>query len=176
MGTSSGGGPSGGPGGRRVVGYLESTRNMVGCGAGAVGLLLHFVGLGGVWWPGIVAALYAAGVLLTPRPRPRVLPPRVVPGPPPVPAAPPEWAELEVLACYLGTVPVPPSVELDSLLERLRVAGPGPAAERIVLRRLPVAVDGYLRARAWQPWTPDGADPGVALAREVELMSAALAR
>ncbi|MFE2722869.1 hypothetical protein [Kitasatospora sp. NPDC059327] len=173
MGTSSGAGPAGRAGGRRVVGYLESTRNMVGCGAGAVGLLLHFVGLGGVWWPGIVAALYTAGVLLTPRPR--VLPPRVAQVAPPVPPAPPEWAALEVLAGYLGTVAVPPSVELGALLARLRVAGPGPAAERIVLRRLPVAVDGYLRARTWQRWTPDGADPGVALAREVELMSAALA-
>lgn len=164
---------SGGPGGRRVMGYLGSTRNLVGCGSGAAGLVLHFVGLGGAWWPGIVAALYGVGALLTPGPPPPpVLPSRPVPDPLP---APPPWAELEELAGYLGTVALPSSVEVDALVERLRAAGRGPAAERIVLRRLPVAVDGYLRARTWQRWSPNGADPGVALAREVELMAAALA-
>ncbi|MFD9596377.1 hypothetical protein ACFWA9_27025 [Kitasatospora sp. NPDC059973] len=180
MGTSS----RGGPGGRRVVGYLESTRNLVGCGGGAVGLGLHFAGLGGAWWPGIVAALYVVGVLLAPGPRPvapgrgRVPDVRVpnVPLPDvPVPAPPVRWVELDALAGYLGTVALPSSVKLDDLVERLRVVGPGPVAERIVLRRLPVAVDGYLRARTWERWTPDGEDPGVALAREVERMAAVLA-
>ncbi|MGV9263548.1 hypothetical protein ACWDRR_02660 [Kitasatospora sp. NPDC003701] len=166
MATSSGGG-------RRVVRYLESTRNLVGCGAGAGGLVLHFAGLGGAWWPGIVAALYGVGALLTPGPPDPALPvSRPVPDPLPPP---PPWAELEALVGYLGTVALPPSVPVDALVERLRVSGRGPAAERIVLRRLPVAVDGYLRARTWRRWSPDGADPGVALAREVELMTAALA-
>ncbi|MFF1794261.1 hypothetical protein ACFVXQ_08535 [Kitasatospora sp. NPDC058263] len=155
-----------------MVGYLESTRNLVGCGGGAVGLGLHFAGLGGAWWPGIVAALYVVGVLLAPGSRP-VTPGRVPDVP--VPAPPVRWVELDALAGYLGTVALPSSVQLDDLVERLRVVGPGPAAERIVLRRLPVAVDGYLRARTWERWTPDGEDPGVALAREVERMAAVLA-
>ncbi|MEU3567945.1 hypothetical protein AB0E96_05850 [Kitasatospora sp. NPDC036755] len=56
--------------GRRALRYLESARNLVGCAGGAVGLGLHFAGLGGVWWPGVVAGLYGVGALLTPGPRP----------------------------------------------------------------------------------------------------------
>lgn len=59
MATSDGFGP-------RVLRYLESARNLVGCAGGAVGLGLHFAGLGGVWWPGVVAGLYGVGALLTP--------------------------------------------------------------------------------------------------------------
>ncbi|MEU1288267.1 hypothetical protein [Kitasatospora sp. NPDC005856] len=57
--------------GPRVLRYLESARNLVGCAGGAVGLGLHFAGLGGVWWPGVVAGLYGVGALLTPAPGPR---------------------------------------------------------------------------------------------------------
>ncbi|MFF2544225.1 hypothetical protein ACFVUY_16860 [Kitasatospora sp. NPDC058063] len=64
MATSDGFGP-------RVLRYLESARNLVGCAGGAVGLGLHFAGLGGVWWPGVVVGLYGVGALLTPAPRPR---------------------------------------------------------------------------------------------------------
>lgn len=57
--------------GPRVLRYLESARNLVGCAGGAVGLGLHFAGLGGAWWPGVVAGLYGVGALLTPAPGPR---------------------------------------------------------------------------------------------------------
>ncbi|WP_395296607.1 hypothetical protein ACF9IK_26540 [Kitasatospora hibisci] len=225
MATSSGGGgpATGGPGGgesfgRRAWGYLESTRNLVGCAAGVGGLGLHFAGLGGALWPGIVAALYGAGVLLWPsgkgadpaggglpagggpdaaggtdaagasgspsasgfpaRPGGRETPAGRRTTPPPASTGRPAWPELEELATYLGGVPFPSSARLDGLLDglltRLREAGPGPAAELIVARRLPVAVDGYLRARTWDRWTAAGAAPEAGLALEVELMAASL--
>ncbi|MFI6447010.1 hypothetical protein [Kitasatospora sp. NPDC050543] len=52
----------------RVLGYLESGRNLAGCVGGAVGLVLHFTGVAGSWWPGVVAGLYGVGALLVPGP------------------------------------------------------------------------------------------------------------
>ena len=46
--------------------YLGSTRNIVGCLGGLLGLGLYFAGLAGPFWPTVVAALYAAGALLAP--------------------------------------------------------------------------------------------------------------
>ncbi|MFE4973161.1 hypothetical protein ACFRAR_13725 [Kitasatospora sp. NPDC056651] len=213
MATSNG---DGGGFGARALRYLESARNLVGCAGGAVGLGLHFAGLGGAWWPGVVAGLYGVGALLTPAPAARREPgptPTPTPGsagselpdegvsallaevsaelsapagpparppvrpvqPPPVPPAPPAPPapdpELEALAAYLDSVPLPPSAGVDGLLTALRAAGPGPVAERIVRHRLPVAVAGYLRARTWQPWAGPGApDPAAELGREVDLL------
>ncbi|MFE6749658.1 hypothetical protein ACFVGM_27690 [Kitasatospora purpeofusca] len=97
----------------------------------------------------------------------------------PVPVAPPArpapsvlWPQLEELAAFVGSAPLPPSANVPGLLERLRTAGPGPTTEPIVRRRLPLAVDGYLRALTWQPWAADGADPVAELARAVDEMAA----
>ncbi|MGW4896740.1 hypothetical protein ACWEQL_31455 [Kitasatospora sp. NPDC004240] len=215
-----------------MLAYLESGRNLAGCGGGAVGLALHFAGLGGTWWPGMVAALYGAGVLLWPGgskpskgaeaetgrvsgapgavpvtvPGPVVVPgPVTVPGPvaapePPVkvperpakvPAPEPARstavrtparsaadlsAEVDALIAALSSVPLPPSPALEGLLDRLRDTPADHAeARRILSRRLPVAVDGYLRARTWRPWAPGEPDPAVVLDREVERMAAVLA-
>ncbi|MBD0694901.1 hypothetical protein [Streptomyces sp. CBMA123] len=183
--------------GRRLLRYLESTRNLVGCGGGAIGLGLHFAGLGGSWWPGVVAGLYGAGALLTPDPPPEPEPepkpgtrtgtgagtgapgqpeqPKPEPEPKPEPAPKRPDPDLAALAAYLGTVPLPASAGVDALLAALREAGPGPAAEAIVRHRLPVAVDGYLRARTWLPWAgPDAPDPAAELGREVKQLSAEL--
>ncbi|MBO1418730.1 hypothetical protein J0670_29525, partial [Streptomyces sp. FH025] len=84
--------------------------------------------------------------------------------------------ELEVLAGYLGTVPLPASAGVDALLAALRECGPGPVADGIVRHRLPVAVDGYLRARTWLPWAgPDAPDPAAELGREVKQLCSELA-
>ncbi|MFF1788877.1 hypothetical protein ACFVX9_20760 [Kitasatospora sp. NPDC058243] len=186
--------------GRRVLRYLESARNLVGCGGGAVGLGLHFAGLGGAWWPAVVAGLYGAGALLTPGPRteppvvlpvvlpvepPVVLPvdplvpplpptPRPEPEPAPEPAPRPD-PELAALADYLATVPLPDSAGVAGLLTALGATEPGPVAEEIVRHRLPVAVAGYLRALTWRPWAgPDAPDPEAELGREVRRLVAEL--
>ncbi|MER7769954.1 hypothetical protein [Kitasatospora sp. NPDC096140] len=100
----------------------------------------------------------------------------VVPEGPPTPPPPLPDPELEALAAYLDTVPLPPSAGVDDLVAALRVAGPGPVAERIVRHRLPLAVAGYLRARTWQPWVgPDAPDPAAELGREVVLLTTDLA-
>ncbi|MFF4819931.1 hypothetical protein ACFY2K_35750 [Kitasatospora sp. NPDC001309] len=160
--------------GRLLLGYLESTRNLAGCGGGAVGLGLHFAGLGGSWWPGVVAGLYGVGALLAPGRTARPEPPE--PPEPPTPPRPvPVHTELEVLTGYLASVPLPASAGVDTLLVALREAGPGAVVDPIVRHRLPVAVDGYLRARAWLPWAePDAPDPAAELGREVKQLSAEL--
>ncbi|MBP0450343.1 hypothetical protein J5Y04_12355 [Kitasatospora sp. RG8] len=186
----NGRGGGGGSGGRRVLGYLESTRNLVGCAAGAGGLGLHLAGLGGAWWPGIVAALYGAGVLLWPGGQGGAggrggaggqggSGGRGGAGGPVPPQPRPVWTELEELRVYLRGVPRPPDpAKLDALLEglldRLAELGPGPGTEPVVGLRLPVAVDGYLRALTWERWRPGAGDPGAELAHEVELMAAGL--
>ncbi|MET8698801.1 hypothetical protein ACFVUH_04395 [Kitasatospora sp. NPDC058032] len=76
------------------------------------------------------------------------------------------------MAAFVGSAPLPPAANVPGLLVRLRTAGPGPTTEPIVRRRLPLAVDGYLRALTWQPWVPDGADPAAELARAVDEMAA----
>ncbi|WP_316520675.1 hypothetical protein [Kitasatospora brasiliensis] len=167
--------------GVRALRYLESARNLVGCAGGAVGLGLHFAGLGGAWWPGVVAGLYGVGALLTPAPAGgRGAPPSAAPELPVSEEGVPEVSvplrrapdpELEALAAYLDTVPLPPAAGVDGLLAALRTAAPGPVAERIIRHRLPVAVAGYLRARTWQPWAGRGApDPAAELGREVDLL------
>ncbi|MEW9529421.1 hypothetical protein [Microbispora sp. NPDC049125] len=56
----------------RIVGYLGSTRNIVGSVLALAGLALHFLGLAGSLWPLVVAGLYGVGALLTPPDRVRL--------------------------------------------------------------------------------------------------------
>jgi hypothetical protein len=58
------------------VRYLASTKNIAGCVGGLLGLGLHFVGVGGGYWLGVVAALYAAGALAAPPEKVRLVPPQ----------------------------------------------------------------------------------------------------
>jgi hypothetical protein len=53
----------------RVLRYLASARNVVGCLLALGGVALHLAGLLGVVWPFVVAALYAIGALVAPGPR-----------------------------------------------------------------------------------------------------------
>ncbi|MEV8634560.1 hypothetical protein AB0395_23165 [Streptosporangium sp. NPDC051023] len=50
----------------RVLGYLGSTRNIVGCFLALLGFGAHFLGLAGAFWPVVVAGLYGVGALVTP--------------------------------------------------------------------------------------------------------------
>ncbi|TCO54977.1 hypothetical protein [Actinocrispum wychmicini] len=54
--------------------YLGSTKNLAGCALGLLGVLLRLVGVLGPYWPVVVVALYAAGALLAPPERVRLLP------------------------------------------------------------------------------------------------------
>ncbi|MBF8187223.1 hypothetical protein ITP53_16065 [Nonomuraea sp. K274] len=56
----------------RVPRYLGSTKNIVGCSLALLGLVAHFLGLAGAFWPVVVAALYGAGALLAPQERVRL--------------------------------------------------------------------------------------------------------
>lgn len=90
--------------------YLGSTKNLVGCVGGLLGLGLHFVGVGGDYWLGVVAGLYAAGALAGP--------------PEPVRLVAPEPAE-EAESLLRG---------LDALVARVRGLGnrmPADAVERL---------------------------------------------
>ncbi|WP_018682464.1 hypothetical protein [Actinokineospora enzanensis] len=51
---------------RRVVGYLGSTKNLVGCVGGLLGIGLHALGIGGGLWPVVVVGLYLVGALAAP--------------------------------------------------------------------------------------------------------------
>ncbi|WP_329494525.1 hypothetical protein [Kitasatospora herbaricolor] len=239
----------------RLLAYLESARNLAGCAGGALGLVLHFTGVAGPWWPGAVAGLYGLGALLAPGRGPRsganggavggavggaqggsvparagaagsVLSPEVeaeveaeaepaavlggdpvlagpgtgggaagvapaVPVAAPVPAAPAAAAAapgaalratLAELEAYLADADLPWSAGVGELLAELgrrartgREAAALRAAERVAAEELPLAVDGYLRARAWERWSPaGGVDPALALGREVARMTATL--
>jgi hypothetical protein len=50
----------------RVLRYLGSTKNIVGCVLALVGFSAHFLGLAGAFWPMVVVGLYGVGALLAP--------------------------------------------------------------------------------------------------------------
>ena len=191
-----------------LLGYLESARNLAGCVGGAAGLVLHFTGVAGPWWPGAVAGLYGLGALLAPGRRPEgggAPDPSLAPAPAAVHAsvggsapgavsgpgggttvlvAAPGGGQLRAalaeLEAYLAGVDLPWSAGVEELLAtvagraRSKRAEVLRAAEHVVVEQLPLAVDGYLRARAWERLSPGGVDPAVALGHEVERMAAAL--
>jgi len=50
----------------RILRYLGSLKNIAGCGLGLLGLVLHFLGLFGPFWPLVVVAMYLIGALVAP--------------------------------------------------------------------------------------------------------------
>ncbi|WGP14626.1 hypothetical protein [Streptomyces sp. SH5] len=165
----------------RVLGYLESTRNLTGSAAALGGLLLTFAGFGGVYWPVVVGGLYGAGALLAPPLRP----------PAPAFEEPSSRldelrADLATLRAYLEQVAPPPAAAerleaLTGLLDGL--LAPGWASEtladdpegvhvvaRAVRRDVPESVDAYLRTRWWTRLAPGGRAPEEELERQVSLL------
>lgn len=165
----------------RLVGFLESRKNIAGGACGLVGLALTFTGLAGPYWPVVVAGLYGAGALIAPPERP------------PLPDFPDLCARLdevrvdfERLDGYLAQVELPPAAagrlaELTSLLAAL--LEPGWVAEilvrdpegvhtlsRTVRRDLPEAVDGFVRARWWAGRAPRQEPPERHLERQLALL------
>ncbi|MBJ7599574.1 MAG: hypothetical protein DLM67_18715 [Candidatus Nephthysia bennettiae] len=54
----------------RLFSYLGSGKNIAGSGLALAALGLHFAGFAGPFWPAVVVAMYAIGVLVVPRHRP----------------------------------------------------------------------------------------------------------
>ncbi|MFJ9622244.1 hypothetical protein [Streptomyces sp. NPDC101181] len=173
--------PEGKSAAARVLGYLESARNLTGCTAALGGLVLTFTGVAGPYWPVVVAGLYGAGALLAPPRRP--------------PA--PEFEEpssrldelragLGTLRAYLDEVDLPPAAadrltELTGLLDGL--LAPGWVSEaladdpeavhvlaRAVRRDVPESVDAYLRTRWWTRLAPGARAPEEELERQLSLL------
>ncbi|MFJ8042718.1 hypothetical protein ACIRBX_19730 [Kitasatospora sp. NPDC096147] len=172
----------------RLWGYLESPRNVIGCVAGTGGLALYFAGAAGPWWPAVIAGLYGAGALLGPNRWPWERPegPDPIgagrPGEPVLPPAPPpprrklpaalraELAELRERSAAIG---LPSSVDAEGLFAALERAEEG-QARAVLDRELPLALDGYVRARSWETLVPGEVDPAAALKAELERLGSLL--
>ncbi len=165
----------------RVLGYLESGRNLTGSTAALGGLLLTFAGFAGAYWPVVVGGLYGAGALLAPPCRP----------PAPAFEEPSSRldelrADLVTLRAYLERVELPAAAGerlrvLTGLLEGL--LAPGWVSEaladdpegvhvvaRAVRRDVPDSVDAYLRTRWWTRLAPGGRAPEEELERQAALL------
>ncbi|MFJ9345949.1 hypothetical protein [Streptomyces sp. NPDC101237] len=166
----------------RVLGCLESRKNLTGSAGGLLGLVLTFTGVAGPYWPVVVAGLYGAGALIAPPERP------------PLPDFPTPSAQLEgvradfaKLETYLAEVGLPASAgtrlgELTGLLTAL--LDPGWAAEllaqdpegvhvlsRTVRQDIPEAVDSFVRTRWWTRLTPGQEPPERHLERQLTLLT-----
>ena len=165
----------------KLLGYLESRKNLTGSACGIVGLALTFAGVAGPYWPVVVAGLYGAGALLAPPERP------------PLPDFPDPSAQLEELRedfgklrAYLADVELPPAAagrltELTDLLTAL--LDPGWVAEvlaqdtegvhalsRAVRQDIPEAVDTFVRTRWWTRLTPGTEPPERHLERQLGVL------
>ncbi|MFJ3231184.1 hypothetical protein [Streptomyces sp. NPDC086787] len=162
----------------RVLGYLESRKNIAGGVCGLLGLVLTFTGAAGAYWPVVVAGLYGAGALVAPPERPEP------------PAFPDPSAQLDAvredfgkLGAYLADVDLPPAprARLTELLAALleaglggRAARPGPrdvhVLSRAVRQDVPEAVDTFVRTRWWTRLSPGTEPPDRHLERQLTLL------
>lgn len=115
----------------RVLRYLGSTRNIVGCVLALLGVAAHLLGLAGAFWPVVVAALYGAGALL----------------------APPERARLTI--ARTATDPAALRDDLDALLRR--IDGRFPADVHAAVDALAEVVRGVLDRAEQLSGSPDQA-------------------
>ncbi|MEV6112078.1 hypothetical protein AB0L59_06040 [Streptomyces sp. NPDC052109] len=165
----------------KVLGYLESRKNLTGGACGVVGLVLTFTGVAGPYWPAVVAGLYGAGALVAPPERPAL------------PDFPSPSAQLDAIRAdfgklrgYLAHVDLPATsaewlAEIAELLTAL--LEPGWVAEalvqdpdgvhtvsRAVRQDIPEAVDAYVRTRWWTRMTPGTESPEHHLDRQLALL------
>jgi hypothetical protein len=163
-----------------VLGYLESKKNLAGCAGGVAGLGLSLAGLGGSYWPVVVAGLYGAGALIAPPERVALPPfdPREELG-----AVREDFGRLRT---YLAEVELPPAAggklaELMELYEALLdpgwvadVLAADPEAVHVLSRAIrtdvPECVDTYHRSRWWNRLTPGGESPERHLERQLSAL------
>ncbi|MFF0589330.1 hypothetical protein ACFYWD_25570 [Streptomyces sp. NPDC003781] len=165
----------------RLIGFLESRKNLTGSACGLAGVVLTLTGVAGPYWPVVVAGLYGAGALLAPPERP---------APPDFPDPSAQLAEVRGdfgrLRGYLADVELPPAAEeplagltglLAGLLEpgwvaEVLAADPEGlhAVSRAVRQDVPEAVDAYLRTRWWTRLTPGQEPPERHLERQLALL------
>jgi hypothetical protein len=165
----------------KVLGYLESRKNLAGGACGLLGLVLTFTGVAGPYWPVVVAGLYGAGALIAPPERPAL------------PDFPSPSAQLDAvredfakLGGYLTDVDLPPAPR-TRLTELTDVLGamlePGWVAEvlaqdpeavhalsRAVRQDVPEAVDTFVRTRWWTRLAPGAEPPERHLERQLDLL------
>ncbi|MFI8912028.1 hypothetical protein ACIGW4_10460 [Streptomyces sp. NPDC053513] len=165
MGTSS-----------RLLGYVESRKNLTGSACGLAGVGIALTGAAGGLWPLVVAGLYAAGALIAPPERP---------GTPHFPDADEQLdalrADFATLREYLAEVELPSAArdrltELDALVEALLEPGWVSDPEhlhvlaRAVRQDVPEAVDTFVRTRWWSRVAPGAEPPERHLVRQLSLL------
>lgn len=138
----------------RFVDYLSSGKNIAGVIGGLLGLGLGIAGVGGAFWPVIVAALYGAGAL--------AMPPRTVTLV--LESADDEAADLrrqlDVLLRHRGRIPAVSKQALDrtaemlsGVLTRTDVLTTSPdhlhTINRIINTDLPLSLETYLNLPWW---------------------------
>jgi hypothetical protein len=162
----------------KVLGYLESRKNLTGAAGGIAGLVLTFTGVAGPYWPVVVAGLYGAGALIAPPERPA---PPDFPGP--LEQLESVRADFGKLTDYLAGVDLPSgaAARLAALTELLAaLLEPGWVAEalaqdpdgvhavsRAVRQDVPEAVDAFVRTRWWTRLTPGTEPPDRHLERQL---------
>ncbi|WP_411148219.1 hypothetical protein [Streptomyces sp. A30] len=165
----------------KLLGYLESRKNIAGSAGGLAGLALTFVGVAGPYWPVVVGGLYGAGALIAPPERP------VLPDFPDPSAQLDEIrTDFDRLKDYLAGVELPPAAagrltELTELLAAL--LDPGWVTEvlvqdpegvhtlsRAVRQDVPEAVDTFVRTRWWTRLAPGQESPERHLERQLTLL------
>ncbi|MEW2546011.1 hypothetical protein AB0910_09605 [Streptomyces sp. NPDC047002] len=173
----------------RVLGYLESGKNITGCAAGLVGVVLGATGLTGPFWPAAVAGLYAAGALVHPPRRPAA--PVFTEGAAGDSGADAEGlgglrADLAALRAYVAEADLPDAARAaaDELLGLLgMLLGPGWAGDalagdpeavhvlsRAIRQDVPESVDSYVRTRWWHRLQPGAQPPERHLERQLAVL------